>query len=313
MTGKKLVFIINPISGSQNKTAILKQIEKRIPNSVSEYEIFYTTGPSHATDLARDAIQANADVVIAIGGDGTVNETATGLMHSDVALGIIPTGSGNGLSRHLGIPSHTARAIKVLTEGDIFKMDVCTVNDIPFFNVAGIGYDAEVAHEFAKKRGRGFGNYVYSTIGLWKGYKPKKYKMNIDGLSFKTRALMISFANGSQFGNNAFIAPNARLDDGLMDISILHNLPDIAVPFFAYQLFNRKIDQSKYTDTFRAKDVFVKQKGGKIHLDGEPFTLGKKLHFKVLPGALNILAPKEFIHARQSKHTVRESSGFSFW
>lgn len=312
MPKKKLVFIINPISGNQNKSAILKQIEKRIPDYVSEYEIFYTEGPSHATDLARTAVKEGKDIVIAIGGDGTVNETASGLLHSNVALGIIPSGSGNGLSRHLQISNNIGNAIKGLQESEVFKMDVCTVNDTPFYNLAGVGYDAKVAHEFAKKGTRGLSTYVNSTIRLWRKYKPKKYKLTIDGVPFKTTALMVSFANGSQFGNNAFIAPNARLDDGLMDISILHNLPDIAIPYFAYQLFNKKIDQSKYLDTFQAKEVLLKQKSSKIHLDGEPFKLGKKLHFKVMPRALNILAPKEFIHERQSKYPVSKSGGLSF-
>lgn len=295
MSSKKLAFIINPISGTKNKSAILKQIEKRIPNYVSEYEVFYTQGPSHATDLAKRAVKSNTDIVIAIGGDGTVNETASGLLHSNTALGIIPMGSGNGLSRHLGIPTNVARALNSLKNSEVFKMDVCTVNGSPFYNVAGIGYDAKVAHDFSKMNKRGFGSYFRSILRLWVSYKPKNYKLNIDGELISTKALMVSFANGSQFGNNVYIAPKAKLNDGLMDIAILKKFPDLAIPLFTYQIFNKKLDQSKYSDMFRAKEVFVKQKGTKIHLDGEPFDLGKSLHFKVLPGALNILAPKEFI------------------
>lgn len=312
MSGKKLAFIINPISGTKNKSAILKQIEKRIPNYVSEYEVFYTQGPSHATDLARAAVKSKTDIVIAIGGDGTVNETASGLLHSDTALGIIPMGSGNGLSRHLGIPTNVARALNCLRHSEVFKMDVLTANGIPFYNVAGIGYDAKVAHDFARKQKRGFAGYMKSVIQLWISYKPKKYELNIDGEMLNSKALMVSFANGSQFGNNVYIAPHAKLNDGLMDIAILKKFPDIAIPLFAYQIFNKKLDQSKYSDMFRAKEVFVKQKGKKIHLDGEPFQLGKSLHFKVLPGALNILAPKEFIDDGQSKYSFPGSSGFSF-
>ena len=312
MPGKKLAFIINPISGTKNKSAILKQIEKRIPNYVSEYEVFYTQGPSHATDLARDAVSQNTDIVIAIGGDGTMNETATGLLHSKTALGIIPTGSGNGLSRHLGIPSNVGRALNSLKNSEPFAMDVCTVNNIPFYNVAGVGYDAKVAHDFAQRDSRGFATYLNSVIGLWFKYKPKKYKLIIDGEPIETRALMVSIANGSQFGNNVFIAPQAQLDDGLMDVAILEKFPEMAIPLFTYQIFNKKLDQSKYSQMFRASEVYIKQKGSKIHLDGEPFKLGKKLHFKVLPGALNILAPKDFIDEQQSKYSVSRSSGFSF-
>lgn len=303
MSGKKLIFIINPISGTKNKSAILKQIEKRIPNYVSEYEVFYTQGPSHATDLAKDAVKAKADIVIAIGGDGTVNETASGLLHSNTSLGIIPMGSGNGLSRHLGIPTNVARALNSLKNSETFRMDVCTANGIPFYNVAGVGYDAKIAHDFAAKDKRGFGTYLKSIVRLWFSYKPKNYELVIDGENYQTKALMVSFANGSQFGNNVYIAPHAKLNDGLMDIAVLKKFPDMAIPLFAYQMFNKKLDQSKYCDMFRAKEVLVKQKGKKIHLDGEPFQLGKSLHFKVLPGALNILAPKEFIDERQSKYS----------
>lgn len=311
MSGKKLAFIINPISGTKNKSAILKQIEKRIPNYVSEYEVFYTQGPSHATDLAKDAVANEVDIVIAIGGDGTMNETATGLLHSQTAMGIIPTGSGNGLSRHLGIPSNVGRALNALKHSEAFAMDVCTVNDIPFYNVAGVGYDAKVAHDFANRGSRGFATYLNSIIGLWFKYKPKKYKLNIDGNEIETRALMVSVANGSQFGNNVYIAPHARLDDGLMDVAILEKFPEMAIPLFTYQIFNKKLDQSKYSQMFRASEVHIKQKGKKIHLDGEPFELGKKLHFKVLPGALNILAPKVFIDEQRAKHSIGQSSGFS--
>ncbi len=308
MSGKKLIFIINPISGTKNKSAILKQIAKRIPNYVSEYEVFYTHGPSHATDLAKKAVKAKADIVIAIGGDGTVNETASGLLHSNTLLGIIPTGSGNGLSRHLGIPTNVGKALRSLKNSEPFCMDVCTVNGIPFYNVAGIGYDAKVAHDFSKKSKRGFGSYLQSIVRLWFSYKPKSYQLKFDGIKLKTKALMVSFANGSQFGNNFYIAPNAKLNDGLMDIAILKKFPDLAIPIFTYQIFKKKIDESKYSDMFQAKEVFVKQKSEKIHLDGEPFQLGKSLHFKVLPGALNILAPKEFINERQSKYSLSGSS-----
>tara|TARA_R110002096_G_scaffold74101_1_gene175496 strand:+ start:19292 stop:20218 length:927 start_codon:yes stop_codon:yes gene_type:complete len=308
VSGKKLIFIINPISGTKNKSAILKQIAKRIPNYVSEYEVFYTHGPSHATDLAKKAVKAKADIVIAIGGDGTVNETASGLLHSNTLLGIIPTGSGNGLSRHLGIPTNVGKALRSLKNSEPFCMDVCTVNGIPFYNVAGIGYDAKVAHDFSKKSKRGFGSYLQSIVRLWFSYKPKSYQLKFDGIKLKTKALMVSFANGSQFGNNFYIAPNAKLNDGLMDIAILKKFPDLAIPIFTYQIFKKKIDESKYSDMFQAKEVFVKQKSEKIHLDGEPFQLGKSLHFKVLPGALNILAPKEFINERQSKYSLSGSS-----
>lgn len=298
MLSKKFEFIINPISGTKNKSAILKQIEKRIPNFVSEYEVFYTEGPEHATALAKEAVARKTDVVIAIGGDGTINETANGLLHSKTSLGIIPTGSGNGLGRHLGIPSQINKALDSLSTSSNFAMDVCTVNGIPFYNIAGVGYDAKVAHDFALRGTRGFFTYVNSVLTLWFTYSPKKYKLEFNTDTIKTKALLVCFANGSQFGNNAYIAPNASLNDGLMDISIISKPPLYAVPLFVYQLFTKKLEESKYTETFQTTEVIVNQKGKKIHLDGEPSKMGKMLHFKVLPHTLNIFAPKHFIDER---------------
>ncbi len=294
MKPKKTLFIVNPISGTKDKAKVVDQIKAEVSPSHFDYHIEFTKGPSHATDMAVEAAENKLDLVVAVGGDGTVNETACGLIHTNTSLGIIPIGSGNGLGRHLQIPTNPIKAIRSLHESEVKKVDVCTANDIPFFNVAGVGYDARVAHDFARKKSRGFITYVQSVLGQWNGYKPKKYKLTTPSGSFKKRALLISFANGSQFGNNAFIAPNASISDGLMDVSILEKFPGFAVPVVAMQLFNKTIEESRYSDIFKTNEVTVKQKSKKVHLDGEPFKLGKKICFKVMPGALNILAPKVF-------------------
>ncbi|MGB0176600.1 MAG: diacylglycerol/lipid kinase family protein [Owenweeksia sp.] len=294
MNPKKTLFIINPISGTRDKSKIVEQIKREVSPSHFDYHIKFTKGPSHATDLAIEAAENKLELVVAVGGDGTVNETACGLVHTNTTLGIIPIGSGNGLGRHLQIPTSPLKAIRSLHESTVTRIDVCTANDIPFFNVAGVGYDARVAHDFAQKPGRGFLTYVQSVLQQWHRYKPKKYRLETPTGSFKKRALLISFANGSQFGNNAFIAPNASISDGLMDVSILDKFPGFAVPMVAMQLFSKNIEDSRYSDIFRTNEVTIKQKSKKVHLDGEPFKLGKKIHFKVLPGALNILAPKVF-------------------
>ncbi|HAD97104.1 MAG TPA: hypothetical protein DCG19_06830 [Cryomorphaceae bacterium] len=294
MEPKKTLFIINPISGTRDKKKLVDQIKREVSTAQFDFHIEYTKGPSHATDLAIEAAENQLDLVVAVGGDGTVNETGCGLIHTSTALGIIPIGSGNGLGRHLQISTNPLKAIRSLHEGEVTRIDVCTANDIPFFNVAGVGYDARVAHDFAKKPGRGFITYVQSVLQQWNGYKPSKYKITTPTGSFKKKALLISFANGSQFGNNAFIAPNASVSDGLMDVSILEKFPGRAVPVVAMQLFSKHIEDSRYSDIFRTNEITIKQKSKKVHLDGEPFKLGKKIHFKVLPGALNILAPKVF-------------------
>ncbi|MEQ9262832.1 MAG: diacylglycerol kinase family lipid kinase [Owenweeksia sp.] len=294
MNPQKTLFIVNPISGTRDKAKLIEQLKSEVSRAQFDYHIEFTKGPSHATDIAMEAAENKMDLVVAVGGDGTVNETACGLIHTDTTLGIIPIGSGNGLGRHLQIPTNPLKAIRSLHESKEMQIDVCTANNIPFFNVAGVGYDARVAHDFAQKPTRGFLTYVQSVLSQWHRYKPKKYKLQTPTGSFKKRALLISFANGSQFGNNAFIAPKASISDGLMDVSILDKFPGFAVPMVAMQLFSKNIEDSRYSDIFRTNEVIVKQKSKKVHLDGEPFKLGKKIHFKVLPGALNILAPKVF-------------------
>lgn len=304
MNTRRTLIIINPISGSGNKVFLEKLIDKHLSPDDFNYSIEYTVGPSHATDLALSAARDNFDLVIAIGGDGTVNETAAGLINTDTLLGIVPVGSGNGLGRHLQIPTNPAKALRSLADSAPMKIDVCTANDRPFFNVAGVGYDAKVAHEFAKMDSRGFGTYIYNVLNEWFNYKPKKYKITTSEGQFKKKALLVSIANGSQFGNNAWIAPNARLDDGLMDVCLLTKFHSLAAPMVVYQLFNKSIEHSKYLETFRVSEFSLKQKSSKIHLDGEPFRLGKKIRFKVLPKALNILAPKVFLDELNAEYSI---------
>ncbi len=304
MKRKRTLIIINPVSGTRNKAFVEKLIDRHLSEDIFDYGIEFTQGPSHATDLAQAAADDGFDVVVAIGGDGTVNETAAGLINSNTALGIIPIGSGNGLGRHLHIPTNPARALLSLNESAPMKIDVCTANDVPFFNVAGVGYDAKIAHEFAKMDSRGFSTYLYNVISQWFNYKPKKYKITTSEGEIKRKALLISIANGSQFGNNAWIAPNARLDDGLMDVCILNKFHTMAAPMVAYQLFSKNIEHSKYMDVFKTAEFKLKQKSKMIHLDGEPFKLGKKIHFKVMPKALNILAPKVFLDELNAEYSL---------
>jgi len=304
MTSMRTLIIINPTSGTKNKAFVERIIENHLPEDEFNYVIEYTVGPSHATDLAASAAKDGFDLVLAVGGDGTVNETASGLVGTGTALGIIPVGSGNGLARHLQIPVNPVKAVKELSQSEIMKIDVCLANGRPFFNVAGVGYDALIAHNFAKLETRGFAAYIYNVVNQWFKYKPKKYVVKNGQDKFKARALMISIANGSQFGNNAWIAPNARLDDGLMDICILHKFHSLAAPALAFQLFNKNINESKYLESFRSSKVIIKQKSKMAHLDGEPFKLGKKIEFSVLPKALNIFVPKAFLNELHTEYSL---------
>lgn len=300
----KTLVIINPISGTNKKDAVEKQLDKLLPFTSFEHRIALTKAAGHATELAQQAAEENYDAVIAVGGDGTVHETAEGLINSETALGIIPSGSGNGLARHLQIPHNLAAAVGALSESEIMPIDVCLANDRPFFNVAGIGYDATVAREFAEKSTRGLFTYVQTIMEEWFSFDPQTYHLTTPAGKMKREALMVTVANGSQFGNNAYIAPTALLDDGKMDICILRKFPHAAIPAMAYQLFSKGIEQSRYSECLRTDDLWVRQEGEMAHLDGEPVMLGKEIHFKVLPRALNIFAPKVFLDDIRTKYPI---------
>jgi YegS/Rv2252/BmrU family lipid kinase len=289
---KKIVFLVNPISGIGKQKGIEKLIEERLDKTRYNPSIAYTEAPGHAAELSRKAAGEGMDIVVAVGGDGTVNEAASGLVDTATALAIVPSGSGNGLARHLKIPMNLKRAIEVINKGTIRKIDTATINDQLFVNLAGVGFDASVAKKFAAAGKRGFSTYLRITTSSYKDYEPKQYTLVIDGKVYRRRALLISFANSSQFGNNTSIDPSASVSDGYIDVCIVGKMPFWKTFFLGPLLFLKKFDQTKYIEIIRAKEVILKRKKGKsIHLDGDPKTMGKELTMKVNPLSLNVIVP----------------------
>src|SRR5690606_300534 len=190
------------------------------------------------------AVREGFDVVVAVGGDGTLNQVANGLKHSQTAMGIIPMGSGNGLARHLGIPLRTPQAIHHLNRMPARKMDTLLMNGKTFVNMAGTGFDAHIGHLFATAGSRGFRTYAQITIKELLNYKPQGYEIELDGKKLTEEAFLISFANGSQWGNNAIIAPHASVSDGLIDLSLMRPFKWHQVPSLALKMFNSTIDHS---------------------------------------------------------------------
>ncbi|MGE5424270.1 MAG: diacylglycerol/lipid kinase family protein, partial [Syntrophothermus sp.] len=233
-----------------------------------------------------------AGVVVAVGGDGTVNEIGQALVGTSVAMGIIPAGSGNGLARHLKIPFTFEKAIRVLNQGKIHAIDTATINDRVFLNVAGVGYEAFVAKKFARASKRGFFTYFRIVTNEYPGYKPKKYVLTIDGKKIIRRALTISFANSNQWGNNASVAPQASVDDGYIDLCIIRRIPLLKLPFLVPLLFIRTFHKTHYIEIIRVKEVTIERKKGKsIHFDGDPFQMGEILEMKINPLSLNVIIP----------------------
>lgn len=285
----KLLFIVNPISGTGKQNNFTKVIDRELDKNIFDYNIEYTQYKGHATTIAAKAI-SNYDYVVAVGGDGTVNEVAKGLINGNVIMGIIPVGSGNGLARHLQIPMFLRPAIQILNKRDVICIDTATINNEQFVNVAGIGFDAHVAHLYANTVKRGPVPYIVMATNEFYNYKPMQYQITIEGKLYTPKAFLISFANSAQFGNNAYISPHALINDGLIDVCILKEFPKVEAPQLAIKLFNKRLDKSRYMDIIRAtKITIVAQNNIKGHIDGEPVDFGNNIDIKVVQSSLNMI------------------------
>ncbi len=287
----KALFIVNPFSGIWRQKAIDKHLFNVLDRDKFDYSLEYTEKQGHATKLSTKAVEDGYKLIVAVGGDGTVNEVARPLIGSEITLGIIPSGSGNGLARHLGISTETDRAIKIINDGLVREIDTVKANDQMFLSIAGIGFDALVAEKFAGQKYRGFFKYLFISMTEYFPYKPQKFKMFIDGKKIEREALFISFANSDQFGYNTSIAPKAKIDDGLIDVCIVKKFPVWVSPFLAPMLLSKKIDQTPYVEIIRTKEVYLDRKNRITNLDGEPVKLKKKLHIRVVPRSLKVIVP----------------------
>lgn len=291
---KQIVFIVNPISGTHNKEAILKLIVDRLDRKKYDYRISRTQYAGHACEIAGKASQEGVDIVVAIGGDGTVNEIGRSLVHTQTAMGIIPCGSGNGLARHLHIPMEAKGAIDVLNQGYIKTIDYGIIDSHPFFCTCGVGFDAFVSLKFADSGKRGLLTYLENTLHESLTYKPETYEIENSTDTVRYKAFLIACANASQYGNNAYIAPQASLSDGMLDITILEPFTVIDVPALSFQLFNKTLDQNSRIKTMRDKKITIHRTSeGVFHFDGDPAMGGKDLDVEVIPGGLKVVAPEK--------------------
>jgi len=282
----KIRFIINPISGTGKQTRIEDTIAKHLDN----YDIVYTQKSRDATRLSSEAVRDDIDAVVAVGGDGTVNECLIGLVNSNTALGVIPCGSGNGFAYHIGMGRTVKKAIVQLKDAKIETIDSCTANGAPFVNVSGIGFDAHIANLFAALKVRGLINYL-KVILKELSYKPQEYTIQYKGIERKVTAYMISCFNASQYGNNARILPMADIKDGLIDFVIVNNFPRWKIPFFLLKVATGKAHLSKYVEIIKCRQMQISASNTLLHLDGEPYKTSNPVEIKVIPKSLKILMP----------------------
>ncbi|MBK0381571.1 diacylglycerol kinase family lipid kinase [Pedobacter sp. SD-b] len=287
---QKILFIVNPISGGLNKTFFPSLIDRHLNLGIFDAEIIYTDYINHAKLLAKQALLNQFDIVVAVGGDGTINEIASVLESSGKTMGIIPCGSGNGLARTLKIPLNHVKAIEKINQFKTIKIDVGIIDGEKFINMAGMGFDAHISTHFANSKQRGFKNYIKSTLAELRSYKPQRYQIKTVEKTIEREAFMLSIANSSQYGNNAHIAPGASLTDNLLDICIIKPFPLSVFPILGFRMFSKTAHQSKYVEILKVKEAtLVREKEGPIHIDGEPLIKGKNLNIEIKHLALNLI------------------------
>lgn len=285
------LFILNPNSGTsigKNIDSVTRTIEAFAKKTNNNSHILFTESPGHATELVRKNKESTTwKAIVAVGGDGTVNEIAQPLLGTSTPVGIIPVGSGNGLARHLKLPLSFDKALNKLFTGTAITIDSGLINDIPFFCTAGMGFDAYVGQLFSKQATRGLATYVNVSFNAYWSYKPQQF--TVDGK--KLNAFSLSFANAGQFGNNAWIAPHADLQDGVLDQCTISPFPKWFGTSLAYQLFTRQMKPSEYISYRAITETIVQtDRPPVIHYDGEPLQL-ETTHIKVSvrPKSLNVI------------------------
>lgn len=303
--------IINPISGVGSKRKIPKMIEQICEKDGCMLDVSFTEYAGHASELTRKAIDEGADCIIAVGGDGTVNEIARAMIHSDVVLGIVPKGSGNGLARELHIPMDVRRALELIMKRHISTIDCCKANDRVFFCTCGVGFDAAVSQKFAGEKHRGSLTYIKNTIEEYLSYEPEVYELSVDDRTIKEKAFLVACANASQYGNNAFIAPHANIQDGQMDLTILSPFTPLDVAPLAIQLFTKQIDRNSKIKTMKAHRVtIIRQHAGVMHLDGEPVMAESRIDISVIPHSLRVITPETVSFTEEVQNLFGEVTRF---
>ena len=285
-----ITFIVNPISGNHNKEEILKMIEEVIDNSRFKTDIRITEHAGHAAEIARRCAAEGIEIVVAVGGDGTVNEVARSLIHTETALGIIPCGSGNGLARHLCIPMNPRKAMEIINFCQIEAFDYGVINDIPFFCTCGMGFDAFISLKFAEAGKRGPITYVENVLKEGLKYKPETYEVEDETGARRYKAFLIACANASQYGNNAYIAPQASMKDGAMDVIIMEPFTALEAPQISIDLFNKTLANNSKIKTFKTRSIHIhRTEPGAIHYDGDPIMTSQDVDVHIEPLGIRIV------------------------
>ncbi|MCH8331271.1 MAG: diacylglycerol kinase family lipid kinase [Bacteroidetes bacterium] len=290
---KKILFIINPISGTASKENLPGIIERSFDPGDYQVECRFTEFAGHGKEVAKEAVEQGYDMVVATGGDGSVNEIGNSLVGTSTALGIIPLGSGNGLARHLGIPLNIGKALKNIANGTVKEIDSVEVNGNYFFNVAGTGFDGLIARNFARSKKRGLATYARIIVSRLLSYHKQLYRISInDQPETEQRSFMIVFANSQQYGNNFLIVPAANISDGSFDLCMIPSLWNLINPFSLIKWLGGSLYENNMVPSQKVRSLRISSDEElMMHLDGEPFTPGKEAVIQINPLSLKVIVP----------------------
>jgi diacylglycerol kinase (ATP) len=287
-----ILFIINPISGGRGKLRIPDFIDKYLDKEKFSPNFVFSEYVGHAGELADEAAIKNFDVIVAAGGDGTINEVASKVLKHNKILGVLPLGSGNGLARFLNISKNLRYALSIINNFNIDEIDTAEFNNKCFFNLAGMGFDAHLSAVFSKDKKRGLSGYVKLGFKEVFNYKAQTYQLNIDGTDYTRKAFAISIANSSQYGNDVYIAPNASVKDGLLDVCIIKPFPILKLPVLGYVMLRGKAETSDMIEIIKGKNIkIIRETAGAVHVDGEPLQMGTEIQAVVNPLSLKVIVP----------------------
>lgn len=289
----KIWYIVNPKSGTGKQQKAIDAI-KSYADHKNQNEIFVTQYKSHASELAQKALIENVDIIVSVGGDGTLNEISRVIVNNNIALGIIPIGSGNGLAHHLKVPFNLKKAIELINRAKIEKIDTFTINNKRAVSIAGLGYDAFVAYKYDKSVKRGFLPYFSLAVQNFFKFKTEKYILTTKKERLETSAFLITIANSSQWGYNTKIAPKAQVNDGMLNISILKKPNILRAILLAPKLFLGKIDKTKIMTSIKCTQLDIERADKEkfyLHIDGEKEEQIDKIEIKCDIASLNIVVP----------------------
>ncbi len=289
---KRIVFLVNPNAGTRAHRHLTAALEAHLDHRQFVYTVWHTERPGHATELAHKARAEGYDIVVAVGGDGSAHEVAAALIHTDTVMGLLPAGSGNGLSTHLGLGRQMERAIRLLNTAEVRTIDCGQINGRPFVNVAGIGYDGFVAERMKHSKNRGFWPYLYHSAISGLSFRPVPCTVEADDQRLEGVFFVVSVANGSTYGYHFQIAPDARLDDGLFSVVLFRNVPRwryfLAIP----SSLSGRLYNERFVLHFHACKVKINcQERTFVHADGESLGIGDHFDLEIIPNALKVLMP----------------------